>query len=366
MARQSGFAQSKREFSSRRVGALGGIGSKFGRRVNVKGYAVKAPKGMLEVGDFDLGSLGADEVEVRVTHCGICGSDIAMIDDDWDFSTYPLVPGHEVIGSVTAVGANVGGSREVGQRVGVGWLAGSCGACECCARGKENLCQAPQPTIAGRHGGWASSIRCQAKFAVPIPDALSSAEAAPLMCAGVTVFTPMVEYGVMPWMRTAVVGIGGLGHLAVQFLAKFGCEVTAISSSWDKKEEACKLGATRFIVMNSADQLRSAARSFDFILSTVAVDLPWSDYIAALRPQGRLVIVGLPESDIQFSIVPLLWERSVSGGTVGSPTDMARMLEFAVHAGVVPRVEQFPMEDVNRALDHVRSGKVRFRAVLVA
>lgn len=160
-------------------------------------------------------TLGADGVEVRVTHCEICHSDISMIDNAWGFSTYPLVPGHEVIGIITAVGANVGGGREVGQRVGVGWLAGSCGTCECCARDKENLCHAPQFTIAGRHGGWTRSIRCQAKFAVPIPDPLASADAAPLMCAGVTVFTPMMEYGVMPSMHAAVVGIGGLGYLAI-------------------------------------------------------------------------------------------------------------------------------------------------------
>ena len=334
--------------------------------MSAQAYAAKAAKGTLERYDYEAGALGADDVEIQVTHCGICHSDIAMIDNDWGWSQYPLVPGHEVIGIITAVGASVGGIRQVGQRVGVGWYTGSCGACEWCARGKENLCGTPRQTIVGNRGGWASSIRCQADFAVPIPDALSSENAGPLMCAGVTVFTPMVEYGVMPWMRTAVVGIGGLGHLAVQFLAKFGCEVTAISSSHDKDEDARKLGAVRFIATKGADELARAAGAFDFILSTVSADIPWGDYVAALRPQGRLVIVGLPESDIRFPIVPLLFERSVSGGAAGSPSDTARMLEFAARAGIVPRVEQFPMEDVNRAVDHVRSGKARFRAVLVA
>lgn len=300
-----------------------------------------------------------------MTHCGICHSDLAMIDNDWGWSQYPLVPGHEVIGTISAVGANVDGIRQVGQRVGVGWNAGSCGTCEWCARSKENLCAAVRPTI-GRHGGWAGSIRCQAEFAVPIPDALPSENAGPLMCAGATVFTPMVEYGVTPWMRTAVVGIGGLGHLAVQFLAKFGCEVTAISSSHHKDKDARKLGAAHFIATQDAGELTRAAGTFDFILSTVSVDLPWGDYVAALRPQGRLVIVGIPEPDIRFPIVPLLFERSVSGGAAGSPSDTARMLEFAARTGIVPRVEQFPMEDVNRAVDHVRAGKARFRAVLVA
>lgn len=334
--------------------------------LSVTAYAAKAATGTLERYDYDAGPLGAEDVEIEVTHCGICHSDIAMIDNDWGRSEYPLVPGHEVIGVITAVGGRVGGGRQLGQRVGVGWYAGSCGACEWCARGKENLCAAARATIIGRPGGWARSIRCPAKFAVPIPDALSSENAGPLMCAGVTVFTPLVEYGVMPWMRTAVVGIGGLGHLAVQFLAKFGCEVTAISSRHDKDEDARQLGATHFIATTGTDELTRAAGTFDVIVSTVSADLPWGDYLAALRPRGRLVIVGLPESDIRFPVLPLLFERSVSGAASGSPSDTVRMLEFAARAGIVPRVEQFPMNDVNRAVDHVRSGKARFRAVLVA
>jgi uncharacterized zinc-type alcohol dehydrogenase-like protein len=334
--------------------------------MSVTAYAAKTAEGPLERYDYEPGPLGADDVEIQVTHCGICHSDIALIDNSSGWSQYPLVAGHEVIGTITALGANVSGTRQIGQRVGVGWHAGSCGVCEWCVRGKENLCAAQRGTIVGRPGGWASSVRCQAEFAIPIPDALSSENAGPLMCAGATVFTPMVEYGVMPWMRTAVVGIGGLGHLAVQFLAKFGCEVTAISSSHDKEKDARQLGATHFIATTDTDELTRAARSFDFIISTVAVDLPWGDYVAALRPQGRLVIVGIPEADIRFPIVPLLLERSVSGGSAGSPSDTARMLEFAARASIVPTVEQFPMEEVNRAVDHVRSGKARFRVVLVA
>ncbi|MGH3869959.1 MAG: NAD(P)-dependent alcohol dehydrogenase [Pseudonocardiaceae bacterium] len=334
--------------------------------MTVKAYAAKTAMGMLERYDYETGPLGTADVEIQVTHCGICHSDIAMIDDDWASSQYPLVPGHEVIGIITAVGANVSGIRQVGQRVGVGWQAGSCGRCEWCARGKENLCAAGRPTIIGRHGGWASAVYCQAEFAVPLPDQLPSDNAGPLMCAGATVFTPMVEYCVMPWMRTAVVGIGGLGHLAVQFLAKFGCEVTAISSSHSKDADARTLGAARFLATTGTDELKKAAGTFDFILSTVSADIPWGDYLAALRPQGRLVIVGVPQSDIRFPVGPLLAERSVSGGAVGSPSDIARMLKFAARAGVVARVEQFPIADVNRAVDHVRSGRARFRAVLVA
>jgi uncharacterized zinc-type alcohol dehydrogenase-like protein len=165
-------------------------------------------------------------------------------------------------------------------------------------------------------------------------------------------------------MRTAVVGIGGLGHLAVQFLAKFGCEVTAISTSHDKDADVRKLGASRFIATKGTDELTKAAGSFDFILSTVAVDLPWIDYVLALRPQGRLCIVGIPPSDLKFHAFPLLAEKSVSGGACGSPSDTARMLEFAARMKVFPMCEGFAMSDVNKAVDHVRANKARFRAVL--
>ncbi len=333
--------------------------------MGVKAYAAKTAKSRLEPFEYEPGPLGPREVEVRVEFCGICHSDVAMIDNDLGFSTYPLVPGHEVIGTVAAVGSHVDAAR-VGQRVGVGWHCGSCGQCEWCSRGLESFCAKDRPTIVRHHGGWAESVRCEAKFAVPIPDALDSSVAGPLMCAGTTVFTPMLHFGVAPWMRTAVVGIGGLGHLAVQFLAASGCEVTAISTSHDKDEQARALGASRFIATRGTDELKKAANSFDFILSTVSADIPWGDYVNALRPQGRLVNVGLTGADMKIPPFPLLYERSVSGSQAGSPSDIAAMLSFAARKGVKPMVEVLPMKDVNDAVDRVRSGKVRFRAVLEA
>ena len=330
----------------------------------VKAFAAKSKKGKLEPFEYEPGPLGADEVEVKVSHCGVCHSDLGMIDDDWGFSRYPLVPGHEVVGTVAAVGTGVGDRLAVGTRVGVGWQCGSCGRCEWCGAGKEHLCAKNQGTIVGHHGGWAETVRCQAKFAIPLPGGLKSEEAGPLLCAGTTVFTPIVHHGVEPWMKTAVLGVGGLGHLAVQFLAKMGCEVTAISSSHDKDEDTKKLGATGFLATKGTDELKKAAGSFDFILSTVSADVPWGDYVAALRPQGRLVICGLPESDIRFPVFPLLAERSVSGGSAGAPSDTARMLAFAARTGVKPLTEPFALADVNAAVERVRSGKVRFRAVL--
>ncbi len=330
----------------------------------IKAYAVTGAKQRLEPFEYEPGPLGADEVEVRVTHCGICHSDLAMIANDWGFTTYPLVPGHEAVGHVSAIGSQVRGLT-AGTRVGVGWHAGSCGHCEWCYRGKESLCAQERCLIINHHGGWGDSVRVNWKFAIPLPDALESAVAGPFMCAGATVFTPMVEFGVKPWMRTAVIGIGGLGHLAVQFLAAMGCEVTAISSTHSKDDLARKLGATHFIASRESDELKKAAGSFDFIMSTVDADLPWSDYVNALRPQGRLVFVGIPGSPVPLPVFALISEKSVSGGCCGSPSDTARMLEFAARTGVKPVTEQFAMSDVNQAVDHVRAGKARFRVVLV-
>ena len=333
--------------------------------MSVKAYAARGVRQNLEPFQFEPKPLGKREVEVRVLHCGICHSDLAMVDNEWGMSNYPVVPGHEVVGVVAAVGAQVEDPK-IGTRVGVGWHAGSCGHCEWCSRGKESLCAQERGTIINHYGGWAETVRVDAKFAVPLPDALDSAVAGPLMCAGATVFTPMAEFGVEPWMRTAVIGVGGLGHLAVQFLAAFGCEVTAISSTHAKDDQGRKLGATRFIATKGGDEIKKAASSFDFILSTANADLPWADFVTALRPQGRLVFVGIPGAPVQVPVFAMLTEKSVSGALCGSPSDTARMLDFAAKSGVKPVVEHFPMAQVNQAIDHVRAGKAHYRVVLSA
>ncbi|HTB63768.1 MAG TPA: NAD(P)-dependent alcohol dehydrogenase [Opitutales bacterium] len=332
----------------------------------IQAYAAKAPKGRLEPFSYEPGPLGPREIEVKVTHCGICHSDQAMVDNDWHFSTYPLVPGHEVIGTVAALGAEVRGLA-LGQRVGVGWQCGSCGECEYCRRGRETFCAKERDTIVSHHGGFAERVRADGNFAIPLPANLDPAQAAPLLCAGTTVFTPMLHHGVTGNTRAAVVGIGGLGHLAVQFLAQLGCEVTAISSTHDKDEEARSFGAAHFIATKGTDELKKAAGRFDFILNTVPADLPWGDYLAALRPEGKFVIVGVPESDLKLPAMALIGqEKSVCGGRTGSPAEIAAMLDFAARRGVKAQIEKYAMKDINAALDRVRTGKMRYRVVLEA
>jgi uncharacterized zinc-type alcohol dehydrogenase-like protein len=330
----------------------------------VKAFAAKSAKGKLEAFTYPAAALGQHEVRVDVKYCGICHSDIAMLDNEWGFSAYPLVPGHEVVGYVSEVGGAVRGLK-VGQAVGVGWQSGSCAECEFCRRGKEHLCASERDTIVHRHGGWASSVVVDGKFAVPLPEGMAVPEAAPLLCAGNTVFGPMLHYGVTAGMSAAVVGIGGLGHLAVQFLAKWGCDVTAISSSHAKDEQVRQLGARHFIATRGTGELQAAANRFDYVISTVTADLDWNALLGTLRPEGTLVIVGFPESPIQVPAFGLVqFEKKIVGGRASSPADISKMLAFADRANVRAVVESFPLSAVNEAVDRVRSGKVRYRAVL--
>ncbi len=332
-----------------------------------QGYEAKSAGAKLELAEIELPELGPNEVDVRVSHCGICHTDVAMIDDEWKISQFPVVPGHEIVGTVAAVGSAVD-SLAVGQRVGVGALCGACMRCEWCQSGADHLCPNIVATVTGQHkGGFASIVRVDNwQFAYPLPEAISSEHAGPLFCAGTTVFTPILRYGVRPTDRVAVVGIGGLGHLAVQFLAKWGCDVTAISSTHDKDEVAHGLGARHFLATRGTTELRDAARSFDFILSTVGADLPWDEYVAALRPGGKLCIVGIPPKPLTVTTWNLLNERAIVGGQPGSIAQTRQMLDFAARHGIRPIVETFPMSEINAAVERTRSGKARFRAVLVA
>jgi len=330
----------------------------------INAYAVQAAKGRLEPFSYEPGPLGRDEVEVAVTHCGICHSDLSMINNEWGMSQYPLVPGHEVVGTVASKGEGVM-DLEIGQRVGVGWQCGSCAHCEYCHTGREHLCAQEVDTIVHHHGGFADRVRAKAYFAVPIPEALPSAETAPLLCAGNTVFAPALRHHVDGNMRVAVVGIGGLGHVALQFLAKMGCEVTAISSTHSKDEEARGFGEKSFIATKGTDEVQKAADSFDFMISTVSARLPWDDYVAALRPQGTLVIVGVPDAEMQVAAFGLIGkEKSIAGGRAGSPSDIAEMLDVAARHGVKAVTERFAMDKANEAVAKVKKNQVRYRAVL--
>ncbi|HVK10572.1 MAG TPA: NAD(P)-dependent alcohol dehydrogenase [Gemmataceae bacterium] len=330
----------------------------------IRAYAAAGPNDPLKPFEYDPGPLKPDQIEIAVKYCGICHSDLSMLRNHWGMTTYPFVPGHEVAGTVAEVGRDVT-HLKVGQTVGLGWFSGSDNICRQCLAGDQNLCPAAEQTIVGRHGGFADRVRCQALWATPIPDALDPAKAGPLFCGGVTVFNPIVQFDVKPTDRVGVIGIGGLGHLALQFLRKWGCEVVAFTSSDSKKQEALDLGAHRTINSRDDQQLGAAKGSFNFILSTVNVSLNWAAYVDCLAPKGRLHTVGAVGEPISVGAFPLiLGQKSLSGSPVGSPATTATMIDFCARHGIAPMTETFPLAKANDAIAHLEAGKARYRVVL--
>ena len=287
-----------------------------------------------------------------------------MLGNDWGFSAYPLVAGREVVGTVTKAGPSVKRFK-VGDRVGLGWHSGSCMACTQCMAGDRNLCATAEGTIVGRHGGFADKVRCNWEWATPIPEALDPASAGPLFCGGITVFNPMVQFGVRPTDRVGVVGIGRLGHMALQFLSKSGCEVVAFTSSESKRAEALKLGAHSAVSSTDTDEFKRLTGSLDFIMVTSNVTLPRDLFIGVLAPRGRLHFVGAVLEPVPVGAFSLIMgQKSVSGSPVGSPSTIARMVNFCARRSIAPIIEMFPMSRINDALERLRSGKARYRAVL--
>lgn len=330
----------------------------------IHGLAVHAAGAHLLPYKYDAGELKTYEVEVKISHCGVCHSDIHLIDNDWGMSKYPFIPGHEIVGAVTAAGSGVT-SLTVGERVGIGWQADSCGICEWCRRGEEQLCAKAQPTCIGRHGGYADTIRVNWRFAIPVPKVLESENVAPLLCAGITVYSPLRNHGVRPSSRVGVIGIGGLGHLGIQFAKTFGAEVTAFSTSKDKEIEAKMMGAHHFVNTRETGALKKLAGCFDLLLTTANADQDWGAYVNALRPKGTLVFLGVPKSAMSLPVFPLVGgQKSVAGSPTGSPSDLREMLDVAARHGVKAVTERFAMDKANEAVARVKKNQVRYRAVL--
>ena len=330
----------------------------------INAYAAQTVGGILEPFTYEPDSLQSTEVEIAVEYCGICHSDLSMVKNEWGTSQYPLVPGHEVVGVVAAVGEQVT-KVKVGERVGLGWYSHSCRHCEWCMSASENLCFAVESTIVNRFGGFADKVRAHEEWLTVLPANLDPAKAGPLFCGGITVFNPIVQFDIQPTDKVAVIGIGGLGHLALQFLKAWGCDVTAFSTNPSKEAEILAMGANHVVNSKDANELKAVRNSFDFIISTVAVDLDWGAYIDALRPRGRLHFVGVvpsPVYAVAFSLIA--GQKSLSGSPSGSPATIAQMLDFAARHGIAPITETFAFSEVNEAIAHLESGKARYRLVL--
>jgi uncharacterized zinc-type alcohol dehydrogenase-like protein len=287
-----------------------------------------------------------------------------MAKNEWGMTAYPFVPGHEVVGKITAVGDRVT-TLKPGQTVGFGWYTGSCLHCRQCLAGDQNLCLTAEQTIVGHHGGFADRIRCQATWAIPLPAGLDATKAGPLFCGGITVFNPLVQFDIRPTDRVGVIGIGGLGHLALKFLRAWGCEVVAFSSSESKRDEILKLGAHRIIDSRNDSQLKGARGSLDLILNTTNAGLNWPLYVECLSQRGRLHTVGAVAEPISLPAFPLIaGQKSLSGSPLGSPLNTAKMLDFCARHKIEPITETFPLSKINEAFAHLEAGKARYRIVL--
>lgn len=332
----------------------------------INSWAAMGPNEKLVSYKFDPGLLKADEIEIEVEYCGLCHSDISVIKNDWGLSQYPLVPGHEVVGRIVALGVDVLGF-EIGEQVGVGWNSESDMHCRQCLSGNHHLCPKVVPTIIGHNGGFADRIRAQWEWVFPLPENLDPSSAGPLMCGGITVFAPLVLNNVAPTDHVGVVGIGGLGHLAIKFAKAWGCEVTAFTHSAAKLEEARKLGADCAVSSIDGNAIRALAGKLDLLLVTVNVPLDWQALISTLAPNGRLHIVGAVLEPIPVAAFDLIMaQRTITGSPTGSPVMMAKMLEFAARHKILPTVEHFPMSKINDAIAHLLAGKARYRVVLDA
>ena len=330
----------------------------------IKAYAADAPGAALKPFEYEPGPLKDEEVEIQVEYCGLCHSDLSMLNNDWGITEYPFVPGHEVVGIIAAVGERVT-TLEVGQRVGLGWFSGSCMHCSACMSGDQNLCPTAEQTIVGRYGGFADRVRAHEEWVVPLPEGMNPETAGPLFCGGITVFNPIVQFDIRPTDHVGIIGIGGLGHMALRFLHAWGCDVTAFSSSADKEAEAKELGANHFVNSRDPESVKKIEGTLDMILSTVNVDLDWATYMAALKPKGRLHFVGVVPNPLSLPVFPMiLGQKSVSGSPLGSPVTVGKMLEFSTRHGIEPVTEFFAFDQVNEALERLHSGKTRYRIVL--
>lgn len=331
--------------------------------MRVQGWAARQVKGALEPWEYELELASPHQVLVEVEACGICHSDIHMIDNDWQLSRYPLVPGHEVVGRVVAKGEAVEG-LQLGQRVGVGWQAAACMTCPDCLAGNENLCDGHQGLIVAGKGGFASHVLVDGRFAFPFPHQLP-AEAGPLLCGGVTVYSALRHAGMSSGQRVGVIGLGGLGHMAVLFAARLGNEVTVFTTTAGKAREAAALGAAETVVVAPGASPPAPSRRLNLLLCTVPYPQDWVAYLNWLDSDGTLVLVAGGPEPIAVPFWGLLTKRRrIMASPIGGRATLREMLEVAARFGIKPRVEVFPIAQVNEALQRVRANQVRYRAVL--
>lgn len=339
---------------------------------SVIAYAAPAAKAPLEKTTISRRDLGPHDVAIDIAYSGICHSDIHTVRDEWGQAPYPLVPGHEIAGLVSAVGSSVG-QYAVGDRVGVGVMVDSCRECDACADGEEQYCRngmvgtyaATLPSGEITQGGYSASIVVDESYVLRIPEKLGLDEAAPLLCAGITVFSPLRHWAAGPGKRVAVIGLGGLGHMAVKFAAAMGAEVTVLSQSLAKEADGRRMGASHYFATSDPATFETCSHQFDLIINTVSANLDLDDYLGLLARNGTLVEVGLPEHPMQVKAGTLLNPRiSLAGSMIGGIAETQEMLDFAASHGLGADIEIVAANQINEAYDRVVASDVRFRFVI--
>ncbi len=341
-------------------------------------YAVSSPEGPFEKVAVERRELGPHDVLIDVKYAGICHSDIHTARDEWGGTRYPCVPGHEIAGIVAAVGSEVVRHR-VGDRVGVGCMVDSCGKCAPCLAGEEQYCvpgatmtynsPVPETAQAGGYtlGGYSTQVVVTEGFVVSIPEGIGLDVAAPLLCAGVTLFSPLRHWNAGPGKKVAIIGMGGLGHIGVKIAAAMGAEVTVLSQSLSKQEDGKKFGAAHYYATGDRQTFKDLRGRFDLILNTVSADLPIDSYLKLLALDGTLVILGLPEKPLEAKPFTLAgYRRSLAGSMIGGVAQTQAMLDFCAEHGIGAEIEVISADRIDEAYDRVIASDVRYRFVIDA
>ncbi len=315
---------------------------------------------------------GANDVQIDIKFCGVCHSDIHQTRGEWGQSTFPMVPGHEIAGVVSQVGANVKNFR-VGDKVGVGCLVNSCGECRDCNAGLEQYCVKPVFTynslekdgVTPTQGGYATRVVVDQGFVVRIPENLSLDAAAPLLCAGITLYSPLRHWKAGPGSRVGVIGLGGLGHMGVKIAKALGAHVSVLSHSKKKEEDAKRLGADQFLLTSDPAVLDAKANTFDLLLNTAPVELDWEKYLSLLDRDGTMVLLGVPDATPKAQPFTLIGRRrSLAGSVIGGIAETQEMLDFCGKHGIGSDIEVIPAQKINEAYERTIKGDVRYRFVI--
>jgi len=340
---------------------------------SVKAYAAKKADIPLEPYQLDRREPGVDDVEIKILFCGVCHSDIHTARDEWGGTQFPVVPGHEIVGTVTRVGDNVSKFKE-GDTVGVGCFVDSCMHCESCKDDQEQYCEnghtqtynsQSQDKKSITYGGYSSHIVVTQHFVLSVSDKLPLEKVAPLLCAGITTYSPLKYWGVKAGDKLAVVGLGGLGHMAVKLAASMGAEVTMLSRSPKKQKDAEELGAHHFALTTEPETMKSLANTFDFIIDTVSAKHDYNEYLALLRTNGVMILLGVPPTPSDVHAANLIFgRRSIVGSLVGGIKETQEMLDYCAEHGITSDVEVISIDQINEAYERTLAGDVHYRFVI--